>query len=487
MAWYYIALISAGILLVLLLAFLIYKTLWGHMVSWSGGFIGFVQGVDYVARVYVIKLHNLKLKRHKIIDSPHQNRNPQVEDNNDPSKDNGQNVTPEQKEEIKRKKIEYAIALRKEQEMWEKDNLFHPLSALRINKSIPFNFDLGDSHNHLAIYYEQNYDENINKYIRNHYDELSHLFCSHSLNVTFVYFPVLLEKIQEAIQYNNPDALIGNVTTDKPESFYKIITENIVKIPTNHPMILITDYYNTAGYPKEDIGESLMSCYCIDLEYKNDVQFSNVLHEHSQRFIHDHAIYYCLTNPPKEDIADSYSIDRIAKEIQTRINTLYAMGVSEYVISQIVSLPKPKLSPLMITEDFRIILPEYNNMEIPMPTLSKTLYFFYLNHPEGVLFKELRDHKEELYEIYGMVSLREDVEKMKHSIEDIVDSTKNSVNEKCSRIRAAFISKFNDNLAHNYYITGNAGEPKKIILDRSLIIDNSKVLKLNSSINTNIQ
>jgi len=70
------------------------------------------------------------------------------------------------------------------------------------------------------------------------------------------------------------------------------------------------------------------------------------------------------------------------------------------------------------------------------------------------------------------------MDKMKKSIEDIVDSTKNSVNEKCSRIRAAFVSQFNDNLAQNYYITGYAGKPKKIALDRSLVIDKSGLLKL---------
>jgi len=41
------------------------------------------------------------------------------------------------KEKRKRKKQEFEIVLRKkeEKEKWEKDNLFHPLSALRINKS----------------------------------------------------------------------------------------------------------------------------------------------------------------------------------------------------------------------------------------------------------------------------------------------------------------------------------------------------------------
>ena len=60
--------------------------------------------------------------------------------------------------------------------------------------------------------------------------------------------------------------------------------------------------------------------------------------------------------------------------------------------------------------------------------------------------------------------------------QDIVDSTKNSVNEKCSRIKAAFASQFQDKLACQYYITGRAGEPKRITLDRSLVRDKSGLI-----------
>ena len=66
------------------------------------------------------------------------------------------------------------------------------------------------------------------------------------------------------------------------------------------------------------------------------------------------------------------------------------------------------------------------------------------------------------------------------SIDDIVDSTKNSVNVSCSRIKTAFASKFQDRLASQYYITGRAGEPKRITLDHSLVQDRSGlIMKLN--------
>ena len=64
---------------------------------------------------------------------------------------------------------------------------------------------------------------------------------------------------------------------------------------------------------------------------------------------------------------------------------------------------------------------------------------------------------------------------MEQSIDDLVDSTGNSINEKCSRIRAAFVSRFSDDLAKNYYITGYSGQAKYIPLDRSLVIDEAGI------------
>ena len=98
------------------------------------------------------------------------------------------------------------------------------------------------------------------------------------------------------------------------------------------------------------------------------------------------------------------------------------------------------------------------------------------------MFKELRySHRLELALIYGLVSPREDLDKMGMSIEDLVDPTKNSINEKRSRIKSAFVSKFSDEIAVNYYIIGRGAEPKTITLDRSLITDKSGILTMSNT------
>ncbi len=43
------------------------------------------------------------------------------------------------------------------------------------------------------------------------------------------------------------------------------------------------------------------------------------------------------------------------------------------------------------------------------------------------------------------------------------------LNEKCARIREAFVGQFDEHFAKNYYIDGKRGEPKKISLPRELV------------------
>lgn len=45
-----------------------------------------------------------------------------------------------------------------------------------------------------------------------------------------------------------------------------------------------------------------------------------------------------------------------------------------------------------------------------------------------------------------------------------------SINEKCARIRGAFVSKYDEDLAKEYYIFGWRGEAKKISLPSDLIV-----------------
>jgi hypothetical protein len=129
-----------------------------------------------------------------------------------------------------------------------------------------------------------------------------------------------------------------------------------------------------------------------------------------------------------------------------------------------------KLSRLVIDIQFRIWLPDFNNTEISLTPLPKTLYFFLLTHPEGIRFKELPPYRKELLTIYSKIGNRLNLDQMKKSINDLTDMRSNSIHEKCSRIRESFYSKLIPSVADHYIISGARNEHKKIILPESLII-----------------
>ena len=145
--------------------------------------------------------------------------------------------------------------------------------------------------------------------------------------------------------------------------------------------------------------------------------------------------------------------------MKIKIAMLRQRGISQYLLEQLIH-PDDRLSRLVITKDFRLLLPDYNNMEIKMEPLTKAVYLLFLNHPEGILFKYLPDYRV--------------TDRAIQSIEDVTNPLLNSINEKCARIRGAFVGLFDDHIARHYYIDGHRGEAKKIALPRELVVWENK-------------
>ena len=156
-------------------------------------------------------------------------------------------------------------------------------------------------------------------------------------------------------------------------------------------------------------------------------------------------------------------------EIKTRIRALRNKGVNTLFLHNLID-EEERISRLRITKDYRIFLVDYNNMEIKLPVLPKAVFLLFLNHPEGIRFKELTDYYSELLKIYLTLNPIGGRMRQEQSIRDVTDPCNNSINEKCTRIREAFVQYFDDRLAQNYYVTGKRGEPKRITLDKSMII-----------------
>ena len=164
---------------------------------------------------------------------------------------------------------------------------------------------------------------------------------------------------------------------------------------------------------------------------------------------------------PEEDV------EMMMSEVQMLVERLRNSGVGEIVLHRLFK-PTQKLSRIHIRYG-RIFLTDYNNMEIKMPPLSKAIYLLYLRHPEGIKFSYLPDYRNELLRLYELISGRDNREEIRRSIDDVTDPTRNSINEKCSRIKQAFLREFDDSIAQNYYISGERGEAKKILLPKEMV------------------
>ena len=161
------------------------------------------------------------------------------------------------------------------------------------------------------------------------------------------------------------------------------------------------------------------------------------------------------------------SVEDMMSEVQMLVERLRQSGVGEIALQRLFK-PTQQLSRIHVRYG-RIFLPDYNNMEIKMHPLSKAIYILFLRHPDGISFSYLPDYRNELMHIYGLISGRDSLEDIRKSIDDVTDPTRNSINEKCSRIKQAFLREFDDSIARNYYITGERGEAKKILLPREMV------------------
>ena len=320
------------------------------------------------------------------------------------------------------------------------------------------------------VYIENEYNSVLNDFFKRH--PVIHL--KHDIRV--IYLPACVKELtnEDVLRYWNPgykgtlDKDCGIDTSSLldelcyPEDAAKL-THGLISClgwSENHG----TEYLHATYYPLEEGEEESI------LQQIGDIA--------KEAFRKNTSGFYCtVKRPPKdaeptEDFADEqfdWEIEELVDEIRERIEQLEQRGISRTILKKLFT-EKIELSRLVITKDMRILLPDYNDMEIKMEPINKAVYLLFLKHPEGIVFKHLPDYRKELAEIYQMIKPMGLNERVLKSIDDVTNPCLNSINEKCARIRASFIAQFDENLAKHYYIYGTRGEPKKITLPRDLVI-----------------
>lgn len=224
---------------------------------------------------------------------------------------------------------------------------------------------------------------------------------------------------------------------------YGISGKDEAKAYLEHPVL---------GKRLRDITKALLEC--LNPSAYNILGFPDVLKVQSCMTLFD------LVSPNDifNDVLDKYY------EGKRCVKTIKRLGFREEKLKNRIVLSK-----LTIKKDSTVILSDYNK-EVKMEPIVKAVYLLFLNHPEGIAFKCLPDYRKELADIYQKIKPLGLTERAIRSIEDVTNPLLNSINEKCSRIRAILQTEVDASLLDQYIIIGKSGEAKKIALPRELVV-----------------
>lgn len=171
----------------------------------------------------------------------------------------------------------------------------------------------------------------------------------------------------------------------------------------------------------------------------------------------------CLKNLQQENV-DPLFITYVLRMFEIiREQTLFRNG---FITRNIISR-------LKVTEEFKILLIDFNNIEICLTPRQKALYFLFLKHLDGIRFAELIDYKQEILKYYIAISAYENIATMQKSIDILCEpGERETLNTECARIKRQIKKKINfvdNSILEKYIITGKRDEKKRITLNSSYI------------------
>lgn len=313
----------------------------------------------------------------------------------------------------------------------------------------------------------------------------SDLLKSKDIPVPVIYLPEVLEQLSEPVlKYNFPgvtmqesltaesiyaqirDAFNGRFTPEN-KLIVRYVRDGFVVYDAKDSLTLAISYLINKCSQVRPCAKRKVKMACFKKSKDNMVDLFNALFDtlnNEQQGVECSVQAERITSDERFDD----EMKKAFREAEAIINGLILKGCPREMLQVLINR-SVTLSHLRITRQFRIFLTDYENKEIKMGPLPKTVFLFFLRHPEGVMFSHLQDYRDELLKIYSYICTNDDPQKMEDSIKRLIDPFDNSISEKCAAVKKAFILNIADHIASNYYISGVQGEKKGIPLDRSLV------------------
>jgi hypothetical protein len=182
--------------------------------------------------------------------------------------------------------------------------------------------------------------------------------------------------------------------------------------------------------------------------------------------------------PPVVDLTEKLDEEavKIVNDLKEKLAALTDSGQLLFIVpilkdlldKQTEKIDFKSISKIKIDKQNKILLP-YFKKEVELSHLTKSIYFLFLKHPEGINLKELENFKKELLTIYISVSNQIDHDKMIKSVEDVVNLETKAIYTHLSRIKSAFYKIMDASHANHYVISGNGEEYRKVLFNTNAI------------------
>ena len=367
-----------------------------------------------------------------------------------------------------------------------------------LEKLNPANFGLKAYDFNLAldavIYFETSFNPELNEYIDDNFEVLKHNF--KKVDKNFIYLP------RATFPDINIKSILEFYIPHLPKDKLKIINDKYLKSNFSQAIYSLNGCVAKEEgvenlYLKTEIYQSFLehlnytgniksgflfyeSGFCILESPKSEIQFADFFYDffdsiHELRKLDEDYDDFPLSY---DDLYESLDEEARAKieEMKANLNSLKNSGkfilmlpILKTILDEYADeINLSSISTIVIDNNCKIHLP-YFNKEIVLSHFTKSVYFLFLNHPEGIYISELSNYKKELLSIYRCLSNQWDYHKIVATVDDLVNPESKAIYTHISRIKSALFKIMDAKYARNYIIQGKADEIRKINFDRNNI------------------
>ena len=389
--------------------------------------------------------------------------------------------------------------------MLNNSNLLIEEVPLKSNINLGNNFNIPENY---VIYFEKEHNKELNLFIRNNHDAIKKKFSALGLN--FIYPPFIkVSKIQveEILSYYTPQFNYYQIPALASNTLGQKLLDNALQIAFKD-FDTILNNNNTETYKVNS--EELLNLLEYETNLKSGLLFftlnsgiigvSDYFYSNSNynyELFFEEAIQYLSTNEWEDyalgdamigsflpTIDYSEQLDEEAKEIvqdlENKLKELKDTGQLLFLIPVLKDLLNKQshnidfnsISKMEIDYQNKIQLP-YFKKEVELSHLTKSIYFLFLKHPEGINLKELGNYRKEMLTIYNSVSNQLDYDKMAKSIDDVVNLETKAIYTHLSRIKSAFYKIMDASFAKYYIVSGSGEGDRKVLFETKDIIWNN--------------